>query len=210
MSSLRRMNSTRKRSVPASTAHQPISVPGRALSRRFHSHHVNAIGGGDRAIGIGHRPRQVGGDAVVAVAGELAAEPPDGVADRQPRCAHVEEPVIEEAAVARVGHDRERAADRAAVEHEPGAREEAPEVALLDDVPDLRPRHAARTGAEHHLVDPVDRQAELLQAPRGEHARGDEREREHDAEHLDVQPQDVDFGEHGSLQGTRPRGSPWG
>ena len=43
MSSLRRMNSTRKRSVPASTAHQPISEPGRALSRRLHSHHVTAL-----------------------------------------------------------------------------------------------------------------------------------------------------------------------
>jgi len=42
MSSLRRMNSTRKRSVPASTAHQPISSPGRTPSRRRHSQIVTA------------------------------------------------------------------------------------------------------------------------------------------------------------------------
>jgi len=119
--------------------------------------------------------------------------------------------VVEEAAVAGVGHDRERAADRAAVEHESGAGEEAAEVALLDDVPDLRPGDAARAGAEHDLVDPVDGQAELLQAAGREHARGDERERQHQPEGLELQTQDVDLGEHRSLEGTRrARDSPRG
>ena len=212
MSSLRRMNSTRKRSIPASSAHQPISSPGRRLVAplpqppRHAAHHeelvdrrrVHLVGGRDGPVRIGHRPRQVGGDAVVAVARELAAEPPDRVADRERGRAHVEQPVVEEAAVPRVGHHRERAADRAAVEHEPGAGEQAAEVALLDDVPELRPRDPARAGAEHHLVDPVDRQPELLQAPRDEHARGDEREREHQPEGLQLEAEDVDLGEHRS------------
>ena len=179
MSSLRRMNSTRKRSMPGQ--HRPpadqlagphlVAPPPQPDRHRAHDEElvdrrrVHLDRGRHRALRIRHRPRQVRRDAVVAVARELAAEPPDRVADRQRRRAHVEQPVVEEAAMARVHHHRQRTAECAAVEHEPGAGEQRAEVALLDHVPELGPRDPAHAGAEHDLVDPVHRQAQLLQAP---------------------------------------------
>ena len=178
MSSLRRMNSTRKRSIPRQHRPPADQLAGAHLVApppqpdRHRAHHEELVDrrrvhldrGRHRALRIRHRPRQVRGDPVVAVARELAAEPPDRVADRQRRGAHVEQPVVEEAAMARIHHHRQRTAECAAVEHEPGAGEQRAEVALLDHVPELGPRDPAHAGAEHDLVDPVHRQA---RAPSG-------------------------------------------
>ena len=51
---------------------------------------VHGLGRRHRAVRIGHRPRAVPGDAVVAVARQLAADPPDRVARRQRHGRHVE------------------------------------------------------------------------------------------------------------------------
>ena len=52
------------------------------------------------------------------------------------------------------------------------------------------------SAGEDHLVGPVRRLAELAEAPRDQHAGGDEAEREHDPEGLQRERADVDLGLH--------------
>ncbi len=73
---------------------------------------------------------------------------------------------------------------------------------VLDQVVAARADDAADERREHDLIRPVDRPAELAQAPRDDGAAGEEAERERDAERLDRDAQKLDFGLHGSGTGV--------
>ena len=157
----------------------------------------------DRAVGIRHRPRAVPVLAVVAVTGELAADPADRVGRGERGDDGVGELEVQHAAVARPGDHRERAADQAAVEREPRAAEQR--AAVLGEEPQLGADDPADQRGEDHLVREVHRAAELAQAPRDHPARDEERHTEAEAEQLDVQTEEVERG----VQ-EAPRGSSWG
>ena len=106
---------------------------------------------GHGALGISHRPREVGRPAVVAVAGELAADAPDGVTQSDRGGRGIGDDVQGDAADERPGDHAEKAADEAAVPGEADAAEgDAPEVGLhrrpvLDEVVDARARGSRRS-----------------------------------------------------------------
>ena len=147
-SSLRRMNSTSKRSRPGqdevdgeqdpgleAVAKPPQQVGDQAhgeglVDRRRVDRLVDRLG----AVRVGHRPGAVPGLAVVAVAGQLAADPPDRVAERQRRRAEVEQGGVEHAAPPRPQPDADRAPDRAAVPDQARAGEDVAEQVVLDRV----------------------------------------------------------------------------
>ena len=128
ISVLRRMNSTSRRSRPERTRYQAKSEargeavavdpqpPGdqahreRLVDRRRVNRHAGRRR--DRAVGIAHRPRQLRGDAVVAVARELAADAAEGVAEGERGGADVEQQEVQHPAPARPGDHGERAADQ--------------------------------------------------------------------------------------------------
>src|SRR5919109_358630 len=117
-----------------------------------------------RAVRIRHRPRHIGRDAVVAVTGELAADAPDRVAERQPHRGGVEHLRGEPASPARPQDHAERTADQP---------------------PDQR--------REDDLVGPVMGLPELPQTPADQRSRGQESEREADPEGLQVDGPDVNL-----------------
>ena len=67
---------------------------------------------------------------------------------------------------------------------------------MLGEVVDARADQPAEERREDDLVRPVDRLAELLEAPRDHRARRDEAEGEHDPERLERQRAEVDLGLH--------------
>ena len=183
-SSLRRMNSTRKRSVPArqvereedagpeAVAQPPEDAGDEAHRQRLvDRRRVDGLVGRHGAVRIGHRPGPVPGLAVVAVAGELAADAADRVAERQRRRAR-----------GRAGRGRGSRATRPRAktpiappiappyQTRPEPREEVAEqvvldvVVVLDDEVEARADEPADQRREAHLVGPVDRLAELARA----------------------------------------------
>ena len=128
---------------------------------------------------------------------------PDRVADRERRGAEVEQGQVEHPPPPGPEQDADRAADRAAVPDQPRAREEVAEqvvgdlVVVLDEVVEPGADDPADEGGEDHLVGPVGRLAELLQALADQRSGGDEPEREHDPEGLQGERADVDLGLHG-------------
>ena len=134
---------------------------------------VDLLGGRHRPVRIRHRPRPVPGDAVVAVAGELAADAADRVADRERDGRDVEHLQRQELAPPGPQEHADGAAERAAVPDEAGAGEEAAEDVVLGvgpvlgDPPQPRADDPADERGEDHLVGPVDGLADLLQELRG-------------------------------------------
>ncbi len=161
---------------------------------------LDARWGRHGAVLIAHRPGTVPGDAVVAVAGELAADAADRVPDRQPGRRHVEERQVEQPAPACPQQHPDRAADATAEPDQARAGEEVGEPVVgwvLDDEVDLGADDAADQPGEDHLVGPIDRLVELPKALADENARGDEPEREHDPEGLQGDGAYFDFRLHG-------------
>src|SRR3954451_2125565 len=147
-------------------------------------------------VRVTHRPRPVPLDAVVAVAGELAADPPDRVAECERNAADVEQRQVEQPAPPRPRDDADGAADHAAVPDQARAREQRAGVAVLDDEVQLRAHDAADERGEHDLVGVVDGLAELLQPAGDDEAGREESEGEHHPEGLDRGAEDVDLGLH--------------
>ena len=100
-------------------------------------------------VRIAHRPRPVPGPAVVAVAGDLAADPPDRVAQRQPGPGHVEQRQREEAAPPRPRQHEHHAAGQAAVPDEAAAAEDVAQAEglVVLDQPVARARRSGRRPA---------------------------------------------------------------
>ena len=131
------------------------------------------------------------GCAIVAVAGDLAADAADRVADGERDGAEVEQVQVEHLAAPRPQRDADGAAHGATEPHEPRTREDVAEqvvldgVVVLDDEVESSADEPTNERDDDHLVRPVGGLANLLQAPR-EHGPGrDEREREHDPEGLE-------------------------
>ena len=168
---------------------------------------MDRLGRRHGAVGVGHRPRPVPRLAVVAVAGELAADPADRVRGRQAGRDGVDEHRVERPAPLRPAEHRDRAAEQPAVEDQPGAGEDrADEVVLrvvpvLDDRPQPGADDAADQRGEDHLVGPVGRAPDLLQALGGEQPGDDEAQPHHQPEALQGQRAEVDLRLH-ALEGT--------
>ena len=163
---------------------------------------VDLLGGRHGAVGIGHRPRAVPRHAVVAVAGELAADAAERVADGERRRRHVEHLEPEEVAPPGPEQHGRRAAQRAAVPDEARPGEEAAEEVVLrlrpvlGDPPQPRAHEPADERREDHLVRPVDRLAQLPQVARREDARRHEPQAHHQAEGLQRDGTEIEFGLH--------------
>ena len=184
-----------------SRAHRQRLVDGRRMNR-----HV----GGDGALGVGHRPGPVPGLAVVAVAGKLAADAADRVADRQRNRAQIEKPEAEHPTPPRPSDNADRAADRAAVPGQPGAREYAAEeivpsrVEVVEDVVEPGPDEAAGKRGEGDLIGPIGGLLPLHQAPCDHGPGDDEAETEAEPEGLQRQRSDVDLWVHAKGAGALP------
>ena len=181
---LRRTNSTRKRSARRDEVQREQDARAGTRSRSRHSpqpeaHRQRLVDrrrmdrhpgrGRHRAVRIAHRPRQVPRLAVVAVAGDLAADPADRVAERE-RAAHrgpAAQP--EEVAPARPEQTPIAPPISAAVPDSPAPPKTLPRgrldvVVVLGQVVAARADQAADERGEDHLVGPVRRAAELAQA----------------------------------------------
>src|SRR6185312_416480 len=114
-------------------------------------------------------PGAVPGLAVVAVAGKLATDATDRVAQRKSRSGEIEKGEAKEIPIPGPGEHGQGAADRAAVPNQPRPGEEVAEQVVADAVPvlddEVEPRadDAADQRRESHLVGPVDRLADLPQ-----------------------------------------------
>ena len=140
------------------------------------------------AVGVRHPQERRRRLAVVAVARELAADAPDGVAKRHGRSHRVGDQAHLLLAYHAPAHDADEATDEAAV---PG-KTEAPDqeveevfaglAPVLDDPVDARPGEAADAGGEDELVAELPGDAARAQEPPHEVGRHDERQRGHEAE----------------------------
>src|SRR6202030_4157460 len=141
-------------------------------------------------------------DPVVAVAGDLAADAADRIAQRQRRRAHVEHPQFECVAPAHPADHANRAADRAAIPDEASAGEHAPDEVVFDlrevfdQIVGARADDAADQRGEHDLIGPVDGLAELAKPASDDQATSEETQREREAERLDRYAQEVYLGLH--------------
>ena len=164
---------------------------------------MNLVGCRHRAVGVCHRPRQVRLGAVVAIARELAAHAADGVSDRERHRRGVEQLPAEPTPPACPEDHAEGSTHETAEPDQPGPREDVAEQVVGDLVPVLdqevhaRADEASDQGGEHHLVRPVSRAPELTEAAVDDEARGQEAEREADAERLQLERTDVNLGLHG-------------
>ena len=144
---------------PAPQQHGDGAHRERLVDRRRVHGHVGRHG----AVRVGHRPRPVPRDAVVAVAGELAADPPDRVARGQRRRAHVERAALQASRGATPTRSTAIAPPIAPPKNtrpEP-EKQRAEQVALgvvpvLGDPPQPRADDPADQRGEDELVGPVD------------------------------------------------------
>ena len=162
--------------------------------------HAHARRRGHGAVRIAHRPRQARADPVVAVAGDLAADPPDRIAERERGRAHVEHPQLQH-----LGASASTASTPIAPPIAPPyqtrpepektlAEQVVPDlVVVLEQVVAARADDAAEQRGEDDLIRPVHRLAELAQAARDDRAAGEEAQREHHPEGLDRDAEDVGF-----------------
>ena len=131
---------------------------------------VHLLGGGHRAVGVGHGPGQVGGHAVVAVARQLAAHAADRVAQGQRQAVDVAHLPGEPAPPGRPQDHPDRTAHHAAEPDQPRAGEDVAQQVVRDLAPvldqevDPRAHQPTDQGGEDDLVGPVGRLAHLGQA----------------------------------------------
>ena len=124
-----------------------------------------------RAVRVAHRPRTVPWLAVVAIAGELAADPADRLAGQQCRSGHVGQLEVEDFTPRGPDQDGDRTAGQTAVPGEAGAGDDVADAvdagAVVDHEVEPGADQTADQGGENRLVGPVRRLAELLEAACG-------------------------------------------
>ena len=215
---LRRRNSMGKRSAAGEHQEPAEHVPPRPwLARQPPEHpddgehdedlvdgrglHAHAGRRGHGAVRIAHRPGQVARLAVVAVAGELAADAADGVAEGHGRGDDVGHQAQRRPPHQTESHHGQDAADEAAVPGEAAAAEDAaPHVVahvaqMLEQVVDARAHEAAHAGGDDDLQDePVGEPhaVPLEQRVHDEEARHQERQGGDEAEAVEGHGADVE------------------